>query len=238
MKRRLMLLNFVLLAMVVIAGATLKKRWSEARTHEREILQKKLLETPAPPLTPLKPVEPAKPANYIDVASHMLLARDRNPNIIYDPPPPPPPPKPMPPLPRAFGIVDLGEGPTALLSEKAGAPSKPYRAGDRIGEFKLIAMTSAELMFDWEGKRFVKSLQELVDRGAPPPEAPSAPVSAAQQTSAAAPQTKPGPGASVGGEYRACTPGDSSPNGAVVDGMRKVESVSPFGKSCRWEPVK
>ena len=242
MKRNLIGWNLLLLVLVIFAGTILKQRWQQTRSAEGAFLNKKLQPIPTPPLPALRPVEAAKPTNYLDVASRMVLARDRNPNIIYDPPPPPPPPKPMPPLPRAFGIIDFGEGPTAILSERAGAASKSYRPGDKVGDFKLVAMTSTELMFDWEGKRFVKSVKELA--GAPPQVEQPAEAAAATPPPAQQPQitnvvpTKPGPGASVGGEYRACTPNDTSPSGTVVDGLRKVETMTPFGRSCRWEPAK
>ncbi|MBI4876733.1 MAG: hypothetical protein HY822_19020, partial [Acidobacteria bacterium] len=47
-----------------------------------------------------------------------------------------------------------------------------------------------------------------------------------------------GPGAEVAPGMRACQPGDSSPVGTVVDGMRKVVTKTPFSVICRWEPVK
>ncbi len=47
----------------------------------------------------------------------------------------------------------------------------------------------------------------------------------------------PAPGIDVGGGYRSCAPGEGSPSGTIKNGYRKVESATPWGKSCRWEPV-
>jgi hypothetical protein len=54
-------------------------------------------------------------------------------------------------------------------------------------------------------------------------------VSAQQQT---------GPGVTMGGDFRACIPGDPTPVGTVIEGYRKIESNTPFGKACRWELVR
>jgi hypothetical protein len=45
-------------------------------------------------------------------------------------------------------------------------------------------------------------------------------------------------GAVLPGGFRACVPADSSPAGTVHSGYRKVQSMSIFGASCDWEPVK
>ena len=45
-------------------------------------------------------------------------------------------------------------------------------------------------------------------------------------------------GAALPGGLRACVPADTSPAGTVHSGYRKVQSMSIFGASCDWEPVK
>lgn len=45
-------------------------------------------------------------------------------------------------------------------------------------------------------------------------------------------------GAVLPGGFRACVPADASPAGTVHSGFRKVQSMSIFGASCDWEPVK
>ncbi|HSR05709.1 MAG TPA: hypothetical protein VLM42_01045 [Bryobacteraceae bacterium] len=45
-------------------------------------------------------------------------------------------------------------------------------------------------------------------------------------------------GAALPGGFRACVPADTSPAGTVHSGYRKVQSMSIFGASCDWEPVK
>jgi hypothetical protein len=177
----------------------------------------------------------------LQVAQQMVFSRDRNPDVILDPPAPPPPPKPMPPFPVAYGVMNLGGGPTAILSEKAGAEHHGYRAGEKIGEFKLVALNNHEIVLEWEGKYVKKTIEELADRRPivqeKPAEAPQAAAPAATQiTSVAEPK---GPGTTdMGKSSRACVPGDTSPPGTVQNGLKKVVSKTPFGESCRWEPEK
>jgi hypothetical protein len=242
-KHRLTILNLVLLALVLLAGHLLKERWTTARAREEALLKRMIPSAPAPALSPVPPVAPATASSYLDVAQHMLFARDRNPNVILDPPAPPPPPKPMPGLPVAYGVMNLGDGPTAILSVKPGAEHKAYRAGERVGEFKVVAMNNQEILFEWEGKHVKKRLEELMDKRSPAPapaqEAPQqAPPAAAGSTSLGSGGTKAGPGADMGNQTRACVPGDETPAGTVQDGMRKVVTKTPFGEQCRWEPVK
>ena len=239
MKGRLWLLNLLLLAGVVMAATTLRNRWIEARAKESLLVNRRISPGPPPTVLPMPAVGASSPTSYIDVAQKMVFVKDRNPNIILDPPPPPPPPKPMPQLPVAYGVIDLGTGPTAILSERAGAQHKGYRAGDQIGEFKLVALNNRELVFEWEGKQVRKTLEELKDRRpvseAKPAEETAAAPKPASTTLAPA---KPGPGEQVSETTRACVTGDPSPSGTVIDGMKKVVVKTPFGEQCRWEAAK
>lgn len=244
MRRHLWLLDLFLLITVVITGFVLKQRWSETSIREQTLLKQAVPVPPAPALPGIPRVNPATPATYMAAVQMNLFSRDRNPNVILDPPPPPPPPPQMPPLPVAYGVMDLGGGPTAILAEKAGATHRGYRPGEKIGAFKIVAMNNREILFDWNGQPVKKTLEELADHrptmtssGSTAEPAPAAAAAAAQ------PATKvlggvAGPGADLGNQTRACAPGDTSAAGAVVDGMRKVVTKSPFGDVCRWEPVK
>ena len=47
-----------------------------------------------------------------------------------------------------------------------------------------------------------------------------------------------GPGLATGANMRECQAGDTSPNGTVVAGYRKIITATPFGLQCRWELVR
>lgn len=239
MRRRLILLDLLLLALVFGAGWRLRQNWREARRREQTVLRQAVRPLPPPPTAPLPPVEPVTAAGYNEVAQKMLFAPDRNPTVVVEAPKP----KPMPPLPVAHGVMDLGDGPVVILSEKSDADHRAFRPGDKIGEFKVLAVTSEEIAFEWEGKEVKKRLEELREKK--PTEGPAASVVAyergASPTRAATSVTTTnvqGPGVDAGGGVRGCLPGDTSPPGTVVDGLRKIVTETPFGKVCRWEAVK
>lgn len=234
MKRRLLLLDLALLALVAVAGWRLRQQWLEARHREQTVLGRGWKPLPPPPMTPAPMPEPLRAAQYAEVAEKMLFSRDRNPTVIIEKPPE----KPLPPLPLLYGVMDLGDGLTAIMSEKSGAPSHGVRAGEKIGPFLLVSLNRQEAVFDFEGRKVSKKLEELIPRtsasesgeparaasqGPPPPTVRQASVS--------------GPGASLGSGIRACQPGDSDPPGTVREGYRKVVTQTPFGQMCRWEPV-
>lgn len=239
MKRRLLLLNVALVALIAAGGYQLRQRWLAAAARERAVAAGRLKALPAPPQEPLRPPEPATGAAYGDVAQKMLFSKDRNPTVVVEVAPP----KPMPPLPAAVGVVNFGEGPTAILSEKPGGPHRSYSPGDTVGEFTLLEVSPESIVFEWEGQKITRSLDEIRERpgagqaSAPAP-APSSPqVTSSAVTSVTAAPTKAGPGPVMGGDIRACLPEDTSPSGTVVNGLRKIVTSSPFGKVCRWEPV-
>jgi hypothetical protein len=241
LRRNLWLVDLILFALVILAAIALRERWVEGHARE-EALLKRLVPTPAAPvIEPLSPPGRSAATQYLDVAQRMVFSRDRNPDVILDPPAPPPPPKPMPQLPVAYGVMNLGDGPTAILSDKPGGQHHGYKTGEKVGEFKLVALNNHEIVFEWEGKYVKKKIEELADRR------PTIEVRPAEESSqAASAQAQPttvgrntGPSTTdMGNSTRACVPGDSAPAGTVQDGLRKVISKTPFGESCRWEPVK
>jgi hypothetical protein len=130
--------------------------------------------------------------------------------------------------------------PTIVLSESASGQQRGYHPGDTIGPWKLVALDSRYVDLEWDGKKFQKRIDELISRE-PIAEvaAPAAPTAAKPATQVLSTPPAPGkPGVDTGGGYKGCASGDSSPNGTVSDGMRKVVTATPFGNSCQWEPVK
>jgi hypothetical protein len=230
-------LNLALLALALAAGWQVRVRWLAAKERERAVLRSNARTALPVEAAPGRPPGPASAAAYSDVAQKLLFARDRNPNVTVEAAPP----KPVPPFPLAFGVVDFGGGPVVMLSDKAGAAGRPYSPGDKVGEFVLQAVSADSVVLEWEGQTFTKRLEELRPKApAPaagaPAEAAASPVSAPVQSASTTAKAT-GPGADAGGGIRACDPGDASAPGTVRDGYRKVVTQTPFGMSCRWEPV-
>ena len=240
MKRRLLILDLILLALIVWVGVRIRQEHLAGKAREQAVLGKRVPAVPPPPVAKMAPAQPVTAAAYAEIAQHMLFAKDRNPVVIIDAAPPPP--KPMPPLPVVHGVMSFPDGPTVIMSEKSGARHRGIHIGEQIGDFVLRGVNTREISFEWDGKLITRSLEEVIERK---PEAASAAGGAAVAATPAAgsrpappaPTGQPAPGVDIGEGLKACQPGDTSPAGTVVDGMRKVVTPSPFGQVCRWVPV-
>lgn len=243
MTRKLLLLDLALVALLFALAWQMRREWVWAHAREQALLRARINPKPVPPLAPLAKVAPLAAVSYADVAQMNLFSKDRNPQVIIEQALPVP--KPMPPFPVARGVL-LWDGtpPTVLLSERPGSMQKGYHPGDRIGEWKILSVDNQYVIFEWDGKQFKKRLDELMDQTAllmaeaPPSPAPSI-APAASRVQSLSDSSKSGPGIDVGAaNMRMCTPGDKTPPGTIVDGMKKVVSATPFGDACRWEAVK
>ncbi len=235
MKRRLLFVNLLLLAVAAAAAWQVRARWLEGKAREERLLGAP--DRPAASAVMAPAPQPASAAAYSDVAERVLFSRDRNPTVVVEAGPP----RPVPPMPVLHGVMNLGAGPVVILSEREGGPHRGYSTGQKVGEFTLAAIAGDELVLGWEGAEIRKKFQDLRPQ----------PGTAAAPAAAQAPEASPGavvqslgkpaeegPGPQVTPGVRACVSGDTSPAGTVKDGYRKVITQTPFGSNCRWEPVK
>jgi hypothetical protein len=138
--------------------------------------------------------------------------------------------------------MSFPDGPTVIMSEKSGARHRGIHIGEQIGDFVLRGVNTREISFEWDGKLITRSLEEVIERKPEPASAAggaavAATPAAGSRPAPPAPTGQPAPGVDIGEGLKACQPGDTSPAGTVVDGMRKVVTPSPFGQVCRWVPV-
>ena len=246
MTRRLIVVDLILLVLIGLLAWQLRREWRRENNREQALYRYQSKPTPPPSMTALAKLSPFEAAAYAAVAQNNLFSLDRNPNVIVDVEPPKPKVQPLFPVARGVMLWD-GAPPTIVLSEKAGAAQKGYHPGDAIGEWKIVSIDNTYVVFGWDGKEYQKRIDELLDRApiemaAAPAPAPAQAAAAKATTALSTPSSsadKNGPGMDVGGGYRACNEGDSSPPGTMVDGYKKVISSSPFAKSiCRWESAK
>jgi hypothetical protein len=241
LKRKLWLLNILLVAAIALAGWQLRKEAREFHARERATLDKRP-PVPAPPAPPPAAAPPTVTgAAYLGIAKDMLFSKDRNSQVIVDPPKPPDPPKPLPPLPAVYGVMNIGDGPTVMMSEKSGGRQRGVHPGEKIGEFKLVSANSDELVLAFENRTVKKKVDELIDRGGVESVVSAGPAGAAagaSSTPVPPPVGKPEPGVKLGEGLANCQPNDPSPDGTIVNGMRKVVRQTPFGAACSWEAVK
>lgn len=233
-------LNLALLACVAGIALKGKENWDASRAKRNATLHVAVKPAAVPPIVAVPKPEAASAIKYGDVAQKNLFSKDRNPQVVIEAPPPPEKPKPMPKLPVVYGVMGLPSGVKAVMAEQSGSGTSVVKVGDTVGEFKVMALNTKQVTFDWNGKAVTKGIDELLDRSGPPtPGQPGVAVSAPQPTPAA-PQSKPDPlkgveiGDGVGPSVKACKAGDSSPPGSIVDGYKKVVEATPFGPACRW----
>ena len=239
MNRKLMVLNLVLAAVVVYGCFQFRGEWRAARAREAATLGQELKPAPPPLFTPLSPEPPVLSAGYADIAQKMLFDQSRNSTVVIEVAPPPPPP-PMPALPRFHGMMNLGDGPTAIMGVNSSAPYQEVRPGGLIGQFKLLDVNSEEISLEWEGQVIHKKLEEVTQRGASGPAAESPSLDSARGALQVQPaiRMQTGPGADTGAGFKMCEPNDSTPVGTVVNGYVKALYPTPFGQACRWDPVR
>jgi hypothetical protein len=130
----------------------------------------------------------------------MLFAKDRNPTVVVEVKPEPP--KPMPKLPALYGVMNLLDGTTAIMSEKPETRHVGVRPGEKIGEFTLVAVDRDEITFAWEGKEVTRKIDAMIDRAGPAPPAPGGVAPRSAPAVAVAPQApqkrgEPAPGVEV-----------------------------------------
>jgi hypothetical protein len=260
MSRKLVVLNLMLATMLAAAGWQIRERWMEARKRAADSVAMKPGAAPSAEVPKFEGVAPLQAASYADVATKMLFARDRNPTVVIEETPVVV--EPVPPFPVAYGVLAFGDMTTVFMSEKNGAPQKGYRVNDPVGPFKLSKVTRDEVTLDWKDRRFVKAIAELKPKDDAPPPADAAAAGPANEPPKKVnpdngkviveyAQTKKeeldeiqkkasdgNPWVNVGGTNHACSPGDSTPAGTVMNGYRKVVRPSMFGQSCYWEPAR
>lgn len=252
MNRKLLAMNIALGIGVIYTGVKLHDVWVAAKARQAGMPGKAPKTPLVIPPTALPKQPTVAPAGYIDVAQKDLFDPSRNPNLPPPPAPAPLPPRNPPPLPSYHGMMDFGDpqGPIALVTETTSPRHQEFHAGEKIGEFKLLAFDRREMTLEWEGKTLHKLLNDsepeksapkpqaggvepLVQNGVVPGQAPE------QQQQVEQPrQNDLGPGPQMTDTVKACQAGDTSAAGTVNGGFRKEINVSPMGPQCLWRAVK
>lgn len=260
MKKKLLLLNLALAAIVALTAYEIRRGYVEAAQRQYRVLGHKPAAVRTPPPAPTAGVALVTPAQYADVAQKMLFTADRNPAVILDPVKPPPE-KPVPPFPVSHGVILFGDlPPTIILSQRGKNDQKGYKVGDMVGPFRIASIDNTDVVFTWDGKEFTKPIAGLVDysepaasssseRAASPRGTPGATATSGTygnplaeedpaKKASLSPQELMRPGAPMGNNFFGCNSGDTSPAGTIFDGKVKKEAQNPFspgGKSCYWE---
>jgi hypothetical protein len=252
LNRKLLFLNIALGIGVIYAGIELHSAWVAAKARQKTMPGPPPKAAFVPPVPPLPGKPAVLPSGYVEVAQKDLFDASRNPSVPVDPPPPPPPPKDPPPLPSYHGMMDFGDpqGPVALITEVGTPGHEEVHAGEKIGEFKLLAFDRKEMSLEWEGKVLHKRLNEGGAERARPNAAPAAgpeppppgvifgqaPLQQAEQP-VQQQRNELGPGVQMTDSVRACQAGDTSAAGTVNGGYIKQVNNSPMGAQCIWRAI-
>ena len=157
----------------------------------------------------------------------------------------------MPALPSLYGVMGLPSGVQALMTESKGGEGRAVRAGDTVGEFKVLALDTQNVTFGWNGKEIARKVEDLIDRSAPAgsagpaaprpassgPAAPAAPAPALNTSNGGGKRGPTQIGTQVEPAYN-CVSNDSSPAGTVDEGFRKTILPGPFGSMCKWVAIR
>jgi hypothetical protein len=236
LNRKLLILNVILFAVVAFAGVQWRNAWKASKAREAASLNRPLKALPPPPIASLPAQNPVEAYKYLKVAENMLFDPSRNPTVVVEKKPEPPPPPP-PPMPTYRGAMNLGDGLIALFRIPGQPGLQSFHLGEVVGQYKLVDVNSEGITLEWNGQKFYKGVTQVTEQASA--EVPQDTGRTATPAPAAPPPpVLKGPGEDTGRGYKNCSMADGQPEGAVVDGYRKVAYSTPFGQACRYEPVK
>ena len=158
MKKKLGLVNVLLVALFVWGCLVFRGQYERAR--QRYEIFDAAAETAEPPVMPAPAEAPAvRAVDYAPISQRLLLSRDRNPVIEVIVPDERDVERPQPPL--LGGVVDLGDGPLALMAPNAKTPPRWTGVGEKVGEYTLQAFAEDTLTLDWNGESIELQRSEL-----------------------------------------------------------------------------
>lgn len=160
MKKKLRLLNVVLAALLVWGCLALQGQYERAR--QRHEIFEDLSAAAKSPALPVPAEGPAtRAATYAAISQRLLLSRDRNPVIEVIVAEESEAERPQTPL--LAGVVDLGDGPLALMTPDADTPPRWTGIGEKIGEYTLQAVADDTVTLEWNGENIELSQAELAE---------------------------------------------------------------------------
>lgn len=161
--KKLLALNIGLAILVVVTASGLYSRITAA--NERYAILH--------PNGPLKDVpdyggpvaaQRVRAGDHLPIVDRLLFSADRNP-IIEVAEPVAPLPEPRPPLPRLVGLMELGEGPVALMSPDLESRAGPVQVGEKVGDFTFLGTEGEKVLLQWKEEKIAALPSEL--RGSP-----------------------------------------------------------------------
>ena len=247
MSRKLLLINVMLLGLLILGVAELVRQVRGAQQRYALLLD------PMPPKEAPAYPAPASPPrvrqrDYMPVVDRLLFSQDRNPVVEVEVPAVEIEQRPA--LPLLVGLMDLGDGPIAMMAASAKGTPRPVTVGEKVGDFTFVAAQGETLTLEWNGQRFEATEAELNGAdGAEPNPKRRVQARASEPRPAAKSSTRLGSdrSKSVSTKYyigpplsgqsgrRSADPTDGVPDGAESDGYTRRVRQTPFGSQHWWE---
>ena len=252
MKRKLLIINVALLAIVLFGLAELMNSIAEADSRH-EVLLGGSGEQKSPVFPASAETSRLRPADFRPIVDRLLFSPDRNPVIEVEEPTQEQRNTARPAYPLLVGVMDFGDGPIAMLSETARGTPRPVAVGEQGGEFTFLAATEDGIVLEWSGRKFEVAEEELVGTTGKRVQPRTKTgirrsTSATRSTSAMrsvnlSPQKKKSVskkhyiGAPLSGQTgrRTADPNDGVPDGTTTDGWVRRVRKTPFGSQHWWE---
>lgn len=161
--KKLLALNILLAVLVVATASELYSRVAAA--NERyAILNPDGPAKDVPDYGGPTAARRVRAGDHMPIVDRLLFSADRNP-IIEVAEPVAPPPEPRPPLPRLVGLMELGDGPVALMSPDIESRAGPVQVGEKIGDFTFLGTEGEKVLLQWKEEKIAALPSEL--RGSP-----------------------------------------------------------------------
>lgn len=185
MKRKLALINIALVALFVWGSWALYGQYEQA--EQRFEIFDSSAGTVEPPAIPAPGDAPmVRAASYAPISQRLLFSRDRNSMIEVIVPEQQVTQRPQ--VPLLAGVVDLGDGPLALMTADPDTAPRWTGIGEKVGEYTLEAVANEKVTLAWNGETVELSQAELaaVKLGRPERQAPNSSPDARKRAAALA----------------------------------------------------
>ncbi len=158
MKKKLVLINIALAALFVWGSLSLFGQYEQA--EERFEIFDNSSGTVEPPTMPAPGDAPmVRAATYAPISQRLLFSQDRNPVIEVIVPEEQVTQRPQ--VPLLAGVVDLGDGPLALMTADPDMSPRWTGVGEKVGEYTLQAVANETVTLEWNGETVELSQAEL-----------------------------------------------------------------------------
>ena len=247
-RRREQIIVFLgLVALNLGFGVMLSRYWKDYRANTQWIYTRKSIE---PETTGGLSQAPVAAQNFAVIVDRTMFRPERTNEVATEKI------EKLPELPLLYGTMNLGDGMFAMMApgEQANGLSKPVHLGEEIGGYKLVSIANSQVVVGWGEKRFTVNVWEsarkvprIVDKSGPPSRSAesSPPTGARSVTTATSSSASTAPVVVGGSKQKTGFVGFNAPSGAsadapvgtVIGGKRKVQYMTLYGPSYRWENV-